>query len=103
MLPLPSPRATRPTKNKRCSQEKRCYIVGCFCMRSLWHPQFLRHFTHSSPHRRRTEADAQLRLLDRCSVLLMFVSLAATPFAIGDSRPLQVRSEGPIYQPPPTT
>src|ERR1700757_248898 len=100
MLPLPSPRAMRPTKNKRCSQEKRCYIDCCFCMRSLWHPQFLRHFMHSSP-RRRTEADAQLRLLDCCSVLLMFALLAATPFAIGDGRPLQVRSESSIYPPPP--
>src|SRR5580700_1925799 len=73
-------------------------------MRSLWHPQFLRHFTHSSPPRRRTEADAQLRLLDRCcSVLLMFASLAATPFATGAGRPLQVRSEDSIYQPPPPT
>jgi hypothetical protein len=73
-------------------------------MRSLWHPQLLRHFRHSSPPRRRTEADAQLRLLDRCcSVLLMFASLAATPFAIGAGRPLQVRSEGSIYQSPPPT
>src|ERR1700719_603350 len=103
MLPLMSPRAMRPTKNKRCSQEKRCYIICCFGMRSLWHPQFLRHFTHGSPHRRRTEADCPLRLLDRCFMLLMFGSLAATPFAIGAGRPLQVRSEGSIYQAPSPT
>src|SRR5438477_2978045 len=104
MLPLPSPRALLPTKNKRCSQEKRCYIVCCFCMRSLRHPQFLRHFTHRSPHRRRSEADTQAPLLDRYFVLFMFASLVATPFAIGAANPLQVRSESSTYQrPTPTT
>src|SRR5579872_3951146 len=72
-------------------------------MRSLWHPQFLRHFTNASLRRGRTEPDAQFRLLDRRSVLLMFASLAATPFAVAAGRPLQVRSEGSIYQPPPST
>src|SRR5690242_10537606 len=72
-------------------------------MRSLWHPQFLRHFTDALLPRGRTEPDAQLRLLDRRSVLLMFASLAATPFAVAADRPLEVRSEGSIYQSPPST
>ncbi len=55
----------------------------------LMAPSDLRHLTHNSPPRQRTEADAKLQLLDRCcSVLLMFASLAATPFAIGAKPPI---------------
>src|SRR5215467_6057463 len=70
-------------------------------MRPLWHPPSLHFLRHGSPSRRRTEADAQLRLRNRRSWLLMFASLAAALIAIGVRGALAGQSERLTSQPPP--
>src|SRR5579884_1026463 len=69
-------------------------------MGSLWHPLFLHWLRHGSPPVRRTQSNAQLRLLDRRSVLLMLALLAGAPIAIGTSPPPGGQSERSIGQSP---
>ncbi len=68
-------------------------------MGSLWHPLFLHWLRHGSPPVRQTEPNAQLRLLDRRSVLLM-LALAAAPIAAGTSPAPGGQSERSIAQSP---